>query len=98
MHAVAITFQELDYGENEVVWLVERVENLVLGDGDSRRTRDAALDFEKAQSAGARLTTFDVVAKLFEFTVGGFKAKRTLDFHDDCPSASRRGLCVHSLC
>ena len=47
VHAVRIPFQELDDGEDKILGLVEGVENFVLGDGNRRGARDAALHFQK---------------------------------------------------
>ena len=47
VHAVRIAIQELDDGEDKILGLVEGVENFVLGDGDGRGARDAALHFQK---------------------------------------------------
>ena len=52
MGLMGISAGELDDGQDEVVWLVERVQNLVTRDGACWRTGDAALHLDKAQLAG----------------------------------------------
>src|SRR4051812_33550995 len=66
---VAVVAGELDNREDIVVWLVQRVQNLVAGDGDRGSPGDTALDFEEAQLSGAGHLTLDVVTELVEFAI-----------------------------
>ena len=45
----AVVLADEDDGEQELVGLVERVEDLVAGDGDGARAPDAALDLDVAR-------------------------------------------------
>ncbi|EXI71428.1 MAG: hypothetical protein AW07_03657 [Candidatus Accumulibacter sp. SK-11] len=94
MHLVIGRVDELDDGENEVLGLVEREENLVARDGDRRRAGNAALHFDEAQLAGAGNAAFNVVTQLLEFAIGGIEAELALDVHDDGPGAGGADLCV----
>ena len=49
------------------------------------------LHLDKAELAGARNATLDVVAESLELAVGRLEAEATLDFHDDLSRARRCG-------
>src|SRR5687768_8537014 len=51
VHVIRIAWKEFDNGEDEALGFIERVEDLVLRDGDRRCARDAAFHFEEAQAA-----------------------------------------------
>ena len=94
MHLVRFGIKKLDNGKNKVVRLVERIENLVAGNGDGWGTGNAPLHFNKTQFACSGNATFDVVAKLFKFPIGGVKTESALDLHDDCSCAGSARLGV----
>jgi hypothetical protein len=48
LYPIGISIQELDDGENEVVRLIQRVENFVLGDRNRCGPCDAILDLKKS--------------------------------------------------
>ena len=62
MHLVVLGIDKFDDGQDEILGFVERVENLVTGDRDGRRTGDTALDLDKAQFSRAGNAAFNVVA------------------------------------
>ena len=97
MHPVVVISQELDDGEDEIIGLVQRVENLVAGDQDVGRAADPPLDLDEPQPAGAWHTAFDVVSPLLEFPVNRFKAQLPLDGHDNLTGSRGGGLGIASL-
>src|SRR5712691_6793182 len=97
VHAVRIVWQELDDGENEVLGFIERVEDLILRDGDRRCPRDAAFHFEEAQVASAWVTALDVIAQFVKLTVHRVIAKLALYGYDNRAGTGGYGLRVHRL-
>ena len=53
VHPVVVISHELDDGEDVVIGLVQRVEDLVAGDQDVGRAADSPLDLDEPQSASA---------------------------------------------
>src|SRR4051812_4776350 len=86
---------KLDHGQDEFVGLVEGVEDLISGDGDSVSTANASLDFDEAQLAGLGHAALDVVADLFELTVDGLKTELPLNVHDDGARPRRANLGIN---
>ena len=74
---VGVSAGELDDGQDEVVGLVKRVQNLVARHGD------APLYLDKAQLAGAGYAAFNVSAELFKLAVGRLKTQASFDGHND---------------
>jgi hypothetical protein len=91
MHMTIVAI-ELDNGEDEVVRLVKRIQDFVLGDGYRSGARQAALDLDEAKPAGSRHSAFNVVAELFGLAIGGHKTKITFDLHDN--DTGLRGRCL----
>src|SRR2546427_660760 len=82
MHSLRLAGPKLDDRKDEIVWLVERVEDLVLGDRNGVGAGHAPLNLDETQLPGPRYAAFDVVAKLLGFPVSGFEPKRPLSLHD----------------
>ena len=97
MHTMGISIKKLDYGEDKIFGLVQGVENFVFGDSDGRSPGDAALYFEKTQSASIHVAAFDVVAEFFKFSVGRFETELALDLQHDSSRTSSRDLSVYRL-
>jgi hypothetical protein len=91
---MAIVGRELDDCEDEILWLVERVENLVSGDGDGRRARTPALHLDEAQAPRSRNAALDVIAEPLELAVGRLETEASLDLHHDLARPRRGGLGV----
>jgi hypothetical protein len=66
VHPVCVIVQKLDDGQDEVVRLVERVEDLVARHGDGLGAGDSALDLDEAKLAGSGNAALDVVPELLE--------------------------------
>ena len=64
-------WHKLDDSQDEIVGFIERIENLVAGDGDSVCAADAPLHLDEAQAPGAGYAAFDVVIKLFRLASVG---------------------------
>lgn len=92
MRLVVVFIQELDNSQDEVIGLVERIEDLVAGDGDALCTRDSPFHLDETQLAGPGDTAFNVVAELLEFAVGGIKTQTALDAHNNRTGTGRAGL------
>ena len=71
---VVVAAAEQDEGEDEVVRFVQRVQGLVLRDGDRVGVAPASLDLDEPQLAGGRVPALDVVAELVELAVGRLEA------------------------
>lgn len=80
---VGVGAGELDDGQNEVVRLVKRVQNLVACHRNGWRPGDTALHFDKAQLAGAGYAAFNVLTELFILAVGWLKTQASLDGHNE---------------
>src|SRR5579875_4224557 len=83
---------ELDDGENEVVGLVERIENLVPGHRECAGACVPALDLDEAQVPGPAVPALDVVTQLLVLPIDGLEPQRALHLHDD-----GAGTCCRSL-
>ena len=81
-----IIAQKLDNRQHIILRLVERVEDLILGDGDRCRAvaADASLHLDEARPARAWHAALDVVARLLEFPVNRLKTQTALNFHAGC--------------
>src|SRR5262245_9100084 len=83
VYTVRLTGQPLNNGEDEILRFIERVKNLILCDGDHRRSRDTALHFEEAQVASARITALDIIAQFLILTVRRLIAELAFYIHDN---------------
>ena len=59
---MAVVIGELHHGKYEVIWFVERVENLISRYGDGVRPNHSSLDLDKSQPASARDPALNVIA------------------------------------
>src|SRR5438105_3783586 len=85
---------EFDDGEDEVVGFVERVENLVLGNGDGGRSGVAPLHLDEPQLARAWRAALDVVAELLDLAVHRLESQVPLDLHHRSSRRRSRRLFV----
>ena len=63
--------------------LFQRVQDLVLRDGDRVGVAPASLDLDEPEFAGGRIPALDVVTELVELAVGRLEAETALGLHHD---------------
>src|SRR5680860_795497 len=78
---ILIGFLKRHYGEDKVLRLIQRVQNLILGHRDRVSAADASLHFQKTQSSRAGNPRLDVVSELVRFPVNRLESEPPLDIH-----------------
>jgi hypothetical protein len=87
---------KLDDRQDKVVGLIQRVQNLILGDGNRRRAFDAPLYLQEAQFALLGSWLSDIIAELLELTLDWLEAQAALDLHDNRPRTA--AACLSTGC
>src|SRR5436190_9743408 len=95
VHSMRFAWKELDDGEDEIVGLVQRGKNFVLGDRDDISAGHTAFHLDETELPRARHAALYVVAHFVEFAIDGIESELALDFHDDGAGAGGAGLGVN---